>query len=212
MFTGEGFSLISGFRKLLCSQEMDSVLIQVSWKFDVHQRNLYWNCKGRGPLVNSHKCRLMCWLSLAPRPHMHFFTKPFLALATRPLTVPSFRALTVLFPDCQKLTCVKQQNVALILRVSVLGLESGCTVKYSLIIYPSSRHNTDTNLHTAVSVLQFGSVKCIHLTLLNWNSLTGIFLGNVIKKKRVAGVTWCHSSIMPTDITLTVYILEKYLI
>ena len=41
MFTGDSFSLISGFRKISCSQEMDSVLIQVSRKFDVHQRNLY---------------------------------------------------------------------------------------------------------------------------------------------------------------------------
>ena len=39
--------------------------------------------------------------------------KPFLALPTRPLTVPSFTALVVLFHDCQKLTYVKQQNVAL---------------------------------------------------------------------------------------------------
>ena len=44
MFTGEGFSLISGFRKISCSQEMDSVLIQVSRKFHVHQRNLYLQC------------------------------------------------------------------------------------------------------------------------------------------------------------------------
>ena len=41
MFTGEGFSLISGFKFLFCSQEMDSVLIQVSRKCYVHQRNLY---------------------------------------------------------------------------------------------------------------------------------------------------------------------------
>ena len=41
MFTGEGFSLISGFRKIWCSQKMDSVLIQVSRKFDVHQFFLY---------------------------------------------------------------------------------------------------------------------------------------------------------------------------
>ena len=30
VFTGEGFSLNLGFRKKLCSQEMDSVLFQVS--------------------------------------------------------------------------------------------------------------------------------------------------------------------------------------
>ena len=41
MFTEEGFGLISGFRKIWCLQEMDSVFIQVSQKFDVHQRNLY---------------------------------------------------------------------------------------------------------------------------------------------------------------------------
>ena len=41
MFTEEGFSLISGFRKNWCLQEMDSVFIQVSQKSDVHQRNLY---------------------------------------------------------------------------------------------------------------------------------------------------------------------------
>ena len=38
---------------------------------------------------------------------------PFLALPTRPLTVQSFTAPAVLFPDCQKLTNVKQRNVAL---------------------------------------------------------------------------------------------------
>ena len=36
-------------------------------------------------------------------------TKATYALATRPLTVPSFTALAVLFPDCQKMTYVKQQ-------------------------------------------------------------------------------------------------------
>ena len=41
MFTGDGFSLNSGFRNILCSQEMDSVLFQVSQKFCVHQRILY---------------------------------------------------------------------------------------------------------------------------------------------------------------------------
>ena len=30
MFTGDGFSLNSGFRNILCSQEMNSVLIPVS--------------------------------------------------------------------------------------------------------------------------------------------------------------------------------------
>ena len=38
---------------------------------------------------------------------------------TRPLTVPSFTALVVLFPDCPKLTYVKQQNVALPLTPNV---------------------------------------------------------------------------------------------
>ena len=62
----------------------------------------------------SHKCQLICWFILAPRPPMHFFfIKCFLALLTRPLTVPSFTALDVLLPDCQKFTYVKQQNVAL---------------------------------------------------------------------------------------------------
>ena len=42
VFTGDGFSLKSGFRNIFCSQEMDSVLIQVSRKFCVHQRILYW--------------------------------------------------------------------------------------------------------------------------------------------------------------------------
>ena len=41
MFTEEGFSLISGFRKIGCSQKMDSALIQVPQKFDVHERNPY---------------------------------------------------------------------------------------------------------------------------------------------------------------------------
>ena len=42
-----------------------------------------------------------------------FFIKPFLALATKYFTVPSFTALAVLFPDYQNLTYVKQLNVAL---------------------------------------------------------------------------------------------------
>ena len=32
---------------------------------------------GGGPLVISHKCRLICWLILAPRPSMHFLHKTF---------------------------------------------------------------------------------------------------------------------------------------
>ena len=36
LFMGEGFSPNLGFRKFLCSQEVDSVLFQVSWKFCVH--------------------------------------------------------------------------------------------------------------------------------------------------------------------------------
>ena len=76
--------------------------------------------KGRGSLVISHMCRLICWLILEPRPPngrlpCTFFIKPFLALPMRSLTVPSFTALAVLFPDCQKLTYVKQQDVALLL-------------------------------------------------------------------------------------------------
>ena len=41
VFIGEGFSLKLGFRKYLCSEEMDLVLFQVSHKFCVHQRTLY---------------------------------------------------------------------------------------------------------------------------------------------------------------------------
>ena len=63
---------------------------------------------------------------------------------------------------------------------------------------------------TAVSVLQFCLVKCNHLALFNWNSLKAFF-GNMLKKNSVAGVTWCHLSVMPTNITLTFHILEKYL-
>ena len=33
--------------------------------------------RGKGPLVISHKCRLMSWLILAPRPPMHFLHKTF---------------------------------------------------------------------------------------------------------------------------------------
>ena len=40
--------------------------------------------------------------------------KPFLAILIRPLTMQSFTALAVLFPDLKnKLTYVKQQNIAL---------------------------------------------------------------------------------------------------
>ena len=38
---------------------------------------------------------------MAPRPPT-FFIKPFLALATRSITVPSFPTLAVLSPDYQK--------------------------------------------------------------------------------------------------------------
>ena len=58
--------------------------------------------RGGRSTVISHKCRLI----LAPRPLIHFFIKPFLALSRRSLTVPSFIALAVLFPDCQKLGLV----------------------------------------------------------------------------------------------------------
>ena len=37
----------------------------------------------------------------------------FLALTTKSLTVPSFIALAVLFPDYQNLTYMEQQNIAL---------------------------------------------------------------------------------------------------
>ena len=49
--------------------------------------------------------------------------KPFLALPTRPLTLPSFTVLAVLVPDFHTLTYVKQQDVALPLAyVLLLGL------------------------------------------------------------------------------------------
>ena len=44
--------------------------------------------------------------------------KPFLALPMRPLTVQSSTAIPVLFPNCQKLTYVKQQDVALPLQIA----------------------------------------------------------------------------------------------
>ena len=49
---------------------------------------------------------------------MHFLHKTFSGTIdkTSHCTVPSFTALAVLFPDCQKLTYVKQQNVALPLK------------------------------------------------------------------------------------------------
>ena len=40
VFTGDGFGPKSGFRNLLCSQDMDSVLYQVSQTCCVHQRTL----------------------------------------------------------------------------------------------------------------------------------------------------------------------------
>ena len=40
---------------------------------------LIYRCspRGGGPLVISHKCRLICWLILAPRPPMYFLHKSF---------------------------------------------------------------------------------------------------------------------------------------
>ena len=61
----------------------------------------------------SHKCRLISWLILAPRPPMHFLHKTFPGTSERSLTVPSFTALAVLFPDYQNRTYVKQQKEAL---------------------------------------------------------------------------------------------------
>ena len=51
VFTGEGFSLNLEFRNFLCSQEMDSVLLQVSQNFCVHWRNLYSKMTYMNPLV-----------------------------------------------------------------------------------------------------------------------------------------------------------------
>ena len=42
-YTGEGFTLNSDFRNILCSQEMNLVLILFSQKLCVHERNLYFN-------------------------------------------------------------------------------------------------------------------------------------------------------------------------
>ena len=45
---------------------------------------------------------------------MHFLHKTFPGTLPKSLlTVPSFTAVAVLFPDCQKLAYVKQQDVAL---------------------------------------------------------------------------------------------------
>ena len=41
VFIGEGFSLNLDSKRFFCSQEMDSVLIQVSQKIVAHQRILY---------------------------------------------------------------------------------------------------------------------------------------------------------------------------
>ena len=63
----------------------------------------------------SHKCQFNILVNLGTKTYLlcTFFIKPFLALLTRPLTVQSCTALAVLFPDYQKLTYVKQQNVSL---------------------------------------------------------------------------------------------------
>ena len=52
--TGEGFSLNLGFRAILCSHEMDSVLFQVSQKNCVHQRILYPEMKENIAYFRSH--------------------------------------------------------------------------------------------------------------------------------------------------------------
>ena len=47
-----------------------------------------------------------------------FFIKPFLPRAKRPLTVPSFKALAVLFSDLQNSGYVKEHKVALPLQTN----------------------------------------------------------------------------------------------
>ena len=62
----------------------------------------------------SHKCRLISWLIWAPRTPMHFFHKTFPGTTDETSTWHrSFTALAFLLLDCQKLTYVKQQDVAL---------------------------------------------------------------------------------------------------
>ena len=60
VFTGEGFSLNSGFRSILCSQEIDSVLIQFSQKNCVHQRILYRDMNNFSSTISSHLMLRLC--------------------------------------------------------------------------------------------------------------------------------------------------------
>ena len=43
----------------------------------VYKGSIQWRLRGGGPLVISHKCRVISWLFLAPRPSMHFLHKTF---------------------------------------------------------------------------------------------------------------------------------------
>ena len=53
---------------------------------------------------------------------------------------------------------------------------------------------------TAVSVMQFRSVKGFHLALFHWNSLKGIFFLNSLKNTRIWGQKG-HSSVTQADNT-----------
>ena len=52
---------------------------------------------GGGPLVISHKCRLICWLILAPRPHMHFLHKTFPGTTDKTYHCAKFHSSSCLF-------------------------------------------------------------------------------------------------------------------
>ena len=61
------------------SIQTDPEINEVSVKQEESKDNIEEKYKerGEGPLVISHKCRLMSWLILAPRPPMHFLHKTF---------------------------------------------------------------------------------------------------------------------------------------
>ena len=66
VFTGDGFSLNLGFRKILCSQEMDSVLFQV-------HKNLVYTRESSTTLYNCRQWYMVkglkqstCWTTFVP--------------------------------------------------------------------------------------------------------------------------------------------------
>ena len=54
--------------------------------------------------------------------------------------------------------------------------------QYNSVHYSAGECSRCSAVHTAVSIMKFCWLKCVHVTLDDWNSYHKQFLGNVLKK------------------------------